>query len=45
MCGEYYEKIIEASAFKNGLEIALTLFNTILRYFVIYAVTWVGYHT
>lgn len=45
MCGEYFEILIKATSFQQGLTYALSLFNQILRYLVIYAVTWIGYAT
>ena len=45
MCGEYFEILIRATSFQQGLTYALSLFNQILRYLVIYAVTWISYAT
>lgn len=45
MCGEFFEALIKAKTFKNGLEYSLSIFNVLLRYLVIYAVTWIGYET
>jgi hypothetical protein len=45
MCGEFFEAIIKAKTFKSGLEYSLSIFNVLLRYLVIYAVTWIRYET
>jgi hypothetical protein len=45
MCGEYFTDILKAKSFQNGLSMAISIFNVVLRYIVIFAVTWVGYST
>lgn len=45
MCKEFAIKMVKAMTFANSLKYVMTIWNTILRMIVIYAVTWVGYST
>ena len=45
MCKEFAVKMLKAMSFANSLKYVMTIWNTILRMIVIYAVTWVGYDT
>lgn len=45
ICGDFFGDILRVKIMQEGLTYALSIFNIVIRYMVIFAVQWVGYDT